>query len=54
MEESKTAAQSKLSQFELRVSPIAAGNSKLAAVTIIPNQEWLAEYKSTNEKYGYF
>jgi hypothetical protein len=43
-------SKSKLSQFELRVSPIAAGNSKLAAVTIIPNKEWLAEYKSTNEK----
>jgi hypothetical protein len=43
-------SKSKLSQFELRVSPIAAGNSKLAAVTIIPNKEWLAEYKSTNDK----
>jgi hypothetical protein len=43
-------SKSKLSQFELRVSPIAAGNSKLAAVTIIPNKEWLAEYKSTNDE----
>jgi hypothetical protein len=41
-------SKSKLSQFELRVSPIAAGNSKLGAITIVPNKEWLDQYKSSN------
>jgi len=43
-------SKSKLSQFELRVSPIAAGNSKLGAITIVPNKEWLDQYKSSNKE----
>jgi hypothetical protein len=40
--------KTKLSQFGLKVSPIAAGNSKLASVTIVPNKEWLDQYLSSN------
>ena len=40
--------KTKLSQFGLKVSPIAGGNSKFASVTIIPNKEWLDQYLSKN------
>jgi hypothetical protein len=42
--------KTKLSQFKLKVSPIAGGSSKLASVTIVPNKEWLDQYLSTNKE----
>jgi hypothetical protein len=42
--------KTKLSQFGLKVSPIAGGNSKFASITIIPNKEWLDQYLSKNTK----
>ena len=41
-------SKSKLSEFDLQVSPIAGGSSNLASVTIIPNKEWLDQYLSSN------
>jgi len=42
--------KTKLSQFKLKVSPIAGGSSKLSSVTIVPNKEWLDQYLSTNKE----
>lgn len=43
-------SKSKLSNFTLKVSPIAAGSSNMSAITIVPNKQWLDQYLSTNEK----
>lgn len=43
-------SKSKLSLFTLKVSPIAAGDSNMSAVTIVPNKEWLDQYLSKNTK----
>jgi len=42
--------KTKLSQFKLKVSPIAGGSSKLSSITIVPNKEWLDQYLSTNKE----
>lgn len=39
--------KSKLGQFDIKVSPIAAGSSNKSAVIIKPNKEWLDQYLST-------